>query len=82
MRIVWLCFMIIKDWVISSSPHLWHELQSRSHRICEFEEHGNSNLVLQKPVVDGLGGAAEFGADCLEVVVVQLHFDEEGIEPL
>lgn len=33
-------------------------------------------------MVDGLGGAAELGADCLEVVVVQLHLDEEGIELL
>ena len=28
------------------------------------------------------GGAAELGTDCLEVVVVQLHLDEEGIELL
>ena len=62
--------------------HLRHELQTRSHRICELEEHGNSNLVFQEPVVDGLGGAAELGTDCFEVEVVELHLDEEGIELL
>lgn len=33
-------------------------------------------------MVDGLGGAAELGADCLEVEIVELHLDEEGIELL
>ena len=33
-------------------------------------------------MVDGLGGNADLSADCLEVVVVQLHLDEEGIELL
>ena len=33
-------------------------------------------------MVDGLGGAAELGTDCLEVEVVELHLDEEGIELL
>ena len=33
-------------------------------------------------MVDGLGGAAEFGTDCLEVEVVELHLDEEEIELL
>ena len=33
-------------------------------------------------MVDCLCGAAELGTDCLEVEVVELHLDEEGIELL